>query len=88
VPISGGDSAAMRRAATRLEVAADVIEQRVNAVDRVVDTTVWRGADADSFRSSHWPELRASLVMSCRTYRGISRRLRSEAADQDRVSND
>jgi hypothetical protein len=87
MPMDGADVAQMRRAASRLETTAEALTWRIQSVDRVVMAVAWQGADADAFRTTHWPSLKLALEASCAHYRRISGLLRAEAAEQEQVSN-
>ncbi|GAA1456206.1 WXG100 family type VII secretion target [Williamsia maris] len=86
--ILGADADQLRTLSTAMTTAAGRLEQSVTTVGtRAADASVWRGADAERFRSEWSSSIVPALRSVAAGLREASGRLTREAAEQDAASS-
>lgn len=83
----GGDVPGMRQLASRMGSVASRLDAMRNRLNGQIESTVWRGPDADRFRDQWRSTYVTALRQMVADLQDAAASMRREADTQERVSN-
>lgn len=83
----GSDLQDMQALIGKLDQAIGQIQDAMNSVDGKVNSVVWRGPDADRFRSSEWPNTKSQLTKVINDLTTVKTTVTRQRSEQENTSN-
>ncbi len=83
----GSDLGDMQDLIGKLAQAIDQIQGAMGSVDGKVNSVVWRGPDADRFRSSEWPNTKSQLTRVISDLTTVKETVQRQRSEQESTSN-
>ena len=84
--IWGADVEQLRTLGTKLQAGASTIEQERSNLTRLLDSTVWKGPDANAFRSEWSGTHTSALNQVIQALRDAGHKATKNANEQDQAS--